>query len=69
MLSAVFVTEFNSFRASCRKVVLIKADSCIPLAYLQNSLHLQLTKYGNLLQWVPRASAMDHQHTQICTKC
>ena len=46
-----------------------KPGSHIPPTYLRRSRRLQLTTFGNLFQWVPGASAMDHRHTQICGKC
>ena len=73
MLSAVFVYLNEKFHLTflgppCLwKVVLVKPGSHILPNYLQGSLHLQLTKFDDLLQWVPNAPAIDCQHTQICT--
>jgi len=42
---------------------LVKPGSHIPPIYLRRSRRLQLTKFGDLSQWVPGSSAMDRRRT------
>ena len=49
--------------------IIIKPGSRIPLTNLQRSCRLELSMFGDLFWWVPRASAMDCRHTQIGAKC